>query len=120
MRLRSIGLAALSMALLPEFAFAQAPPKSGPEIAPKTQQRRSGPCAEPDAQAHIGRKGDVTVPTPGRQTLSGKLASSNGVICPPPQVDPEMRVPAPKRGGALQVIPPPGSPASAHPDLQPK
>jgi hypothetical protein len=42
-------------------------------------------------------------------SLSDKLARSNGVICPPTDLDPAMRVPPPQ-GGALKVIPPPGTP----------
>jgi hypothetical protein len=41
--------------------------------------------------------------------LSDKLAHSNGVLCPPSGVDPAMRVPPPQ-GGALRVVPPPGTP----------
>ena len=41
--------------------------------------------------------------------LSDKLASSNGVICPPSNVDPDMQKPAPG-GGRMKVIPPPGGP----------
>ena len=40
---------------------------------------------------------------------SDKLAGSNGVICPPAGVDPEMHKPAPG-GGRMLVIPPPGGP----------
>ena len=43
------------------------------------------------------------------QNLSDKLASSNGVICPPTDVDPHMQKPAPG-GGRMKVIPPPGGP----------
>jgi len=41
--------------------------------------------------------------------LSDKLARSNGVICPPAGVDPDMQKPAPQ-GGRIKVIPPPGGP----------
>jgi hypothetical protein len=41
--------------------------------------------------------------------LSDKLANSNGVICPPGNVDPDMQKPAPG-GGRMKVIPPPGGP----------
>jgi hypothetical protein len=41
--------------------------------------------------------------------LSDKLASSNGVICPPNDVDQAMQKPAPG-GGRMKVIPPPGGP----------
>jgi hypothetical protein len=41
------------------------------------------------------------------ENLSDKLASSNGVICPPNNVDQDMQKPAPG-GGRMKVIPPPG------------
>ena len=59
---------------------------------------------------------DTAARTPN-QSLSDKLARSNGVICPP-EVDPHMNTPAPQ-GGSTPVIPPPGSPGS-NPKVQPK
>ena len=50
--------------------------------------------------------------------LSDKLADSKGVICPPAGVDPQMRQ-APPEGGAMKVIPPPGSPGGDQ-SVQPK
>jgi hypothetical protein len=49
--------------------------------------------------------------------LSDKLADSRGVICPP-AVDPAMTQPPPA-GGAIKVVPPPGSPGG-DPTVQPK
>ena len=40
------------------------------------------------------------------------------VICPPPDVDPEIKAPTPP-GGAMPVIPPPGSPGGDQ-SVQPK
>jgi hypothetical protein len=60
-------------------------------------------------------------PTVGKdqqRSLSDQLAQSKGVICPPAGIDPEMRQ-APPQGGALKVIPPPGSPGG-NPGVQPK
>jgi hypothetical protein len=60
-------------------------------------------------------------PTVGKDTersLSDQLAQSKGVICPPAGVDPGMRQPPPE-GGAMKVIPPPGSPGG-NPNVQPK
>ena len=60
-------------------------------------------------------------PTVGKdqeRSLSDQLAQSKGVICPPAGVDPQMRKEAPE-GGALKVIPPPGSPGG-NPSVQPK
>jgi hypothetical protein len=44
------------------------------------------------------------------QSLSDKLNKSGGVICPPNNVDPNMKAPAPQGGSKMPVIPPPGSP----------
>jgi len=53
-------------------------------------------------------------------TLSEKLEQSDGVIRPPTDVDPEMRVPAPvPNPGTTPVIPPPGSPGG-NPTVDPK
>jgi hypothetical protein len=53
-----------------------------------------------------------------KQDLSDKLSQSNGVICPPANVDPAMKAPAPDTG-KMPVIPPPGSPGG-NPSVQPK
>jgi hypothetical protein len=44
----------------------------------------------------------------GSQTLSDKLAQTDGVICPP-NIDSDIKAPTPQ-GGPMPVIPPPGSP----------
>jgi len=52
------------------------------------------------------------------ESLSEKLARSEGVICPPLGVDPEIVEPPPA-GGRTPVIPPPGSPGG-DPTVRPK
>ncbi len=52
-----------------------------------------------------------------RADLSDKLAQARGVICPP-GVDPQMTQPPPA-GGAITVVPPPGTPGG-NPNVQPK
>jgi hypothetical protein len=52
------------------------------------------------------------------EALGDKLAKSDGVLCPPAGVDPEMRAPTPDSGNT-PVIPPPGSPGG-NPNLRPK
>ncbi|MGB8401571.1 hypothetical protein [Bradyrhizobium sp.] len=52
------------------------------------------------------------------EPLADKLAKSDGVLCPPPGVDPEMRKPAPD-AGTTPVIPPPGSPGGS-PSIRPE
>jgi hypothetical protein len=52
------------------------------------------------------------------QALGDKLARSEGIICPPSGVDPEIQV-KPPEGGKMRVIPPPGSPGG-DPTVRPK
>src|SRR5882757_2518347 len=108
-------------ALLPAVAAAQAPPKPNTPIAPKTEQLDFKACASPDTQATVGQGGKPStggdVQTEKNGNLSDKLARSDGVICPPAHVDPEIRAPTPP-GGAMPVIPPPGSPGG-DPSVQP-
>jgi len=104
--------------LLPGLAAAQTPPKTQPPIAPKAEQLDPNACAKPDEQTTVGKGSDADAPRSGGKDLSDKLAQSNGVICPPTQVDPEIKAPTPP-GGAMQVIPPPGSPGGDQ-SVQPK
>ena len=63
-------------------------------------------------------EGEPHNPAPAPDNLSGRLAQSDGVICPPPAVDPGMKLPTPD-GGNMPVIPPPGSPGG-DPTVRPK
>jgi hypothetical protein len=100
-------------------AFAQSPPKSPQQLAPKAEQSQSASCAQAGTQATVGQGGDVKVPTPAEKSLSGKLAQSNGVICPPDHVDSAIKAPTPEQG-KMPVIPPPGTPGSGNQSVQPK
>jgi hypothetical protein len=114
--LRVLGFAAAAAAILaPAIAAAQAPAPRTP-VAPKAAQIDPKACA--NGHATVGQGGGIDVQKQPGATLSDKLAQSNGVICPPVGVDPEIHEPAPP-GGALKVIPPPGSPGG-NPDVQPK
>jgi hypothetical protein len=76
-------------------------------------------CA-PGSDSHLKTPDTPTAQSPttnGNGNLSDKLAESNGVLCPP-NVDPDIKQPAPG-GGKMPVIPPPGSPGG-NPDVQPK
>jgi hypothetical protein len=101
-------------------AFAQAPPQTKPPVVPKAAEQNS-----PDncTNATAGQGSDIdSKKQPAQEaqgkSLSDKLAASNGVICPPPHVDPAMKQPAPP-GGPMPVIPPAGSPGG-DPNVQPK
>lgn len=117
--IRVLTFAALVGAVLaPTLAAAQAPPKTRTPIAPKTEQLDPKACANSDTRTTVGQGGDVQVQKPNDSSLTNKLARSDGVICPPEHVDPEIKAPTPP-GGTMQVIPPPGSPGG-NPSVQPK
>jgi len=92
--------AAMSAAFLicgAAVAAAQTAPTQPGPARPNTSAKV--PCA-PDSGGTTGS---------ADSNLSDKLAQSNGVICPPSNVDPDMQKPAPG-GGRMKVIPPPGGP----------
>ena len=66
----------------------------------------------------VGRNAPTLGENNSGKTLSDQLAQSNGVICPPSGVDPQMAAPPPP-GGNTPVIPPPGTPGGNQ-NLQPK
>jgi hypothetical protein len=95
--------------------------------APATQATPPGQTAPPAAPAPTNcapmpQKGTGTNQgsTVGQsnEALGDKLAKSDGTLCPPAGVDPEMRAPTPE-GGNMPVIPPPGS-RGGDPSLRPK
>lgn len=107
-KIRIFCLALLAL-LLPAVAVAQAPPSTKTPVAPKVEQI-DPKCAESGAKTTIGKGGEIdTQHQDGKENLSDKLARSEGVICPPVRVDPEIEQPTPP-GGNMPVIPPPGSP----------
>jgi hypothetical protein len=81
--------------------------------APENNARPGGACPPGTTQGAptLGHKDEG-------KPLSDQLAQSRGVICPPAGVDPQIRQPPPE-GGAMKVIPPPGSPGG-NPNVQPK
>jgi len=113
MRVKSVLLTiALSMTLSAAGAQAPPTPTTPPESTVPPSPSRAGDCARHEQ----GGDGATTGQT--GQALADKLAKSDGVLCPPSGVDPEIRVPAPD-GGKMPVIPPPGSPGG-DPSVRPK
>jgi len=89
-------------------------------VAPALGQRGSAPCAPSQAPGAPGTttgsaEQDKAQP---REDLSDRLARSDGTICPPAAVDPDIHVPA-QETGKMPVIPPPGSPGG-DPNVRPK
>lgn len=93
-------------------AFAQAPPTPATppaQTAPGASARAANDCAptRTDAQGTIAPRDATTGQR--AEPLGDKLARSDGVLCPPSGVDPDIRAPTPEVGNT-PVIPPPGSP----------
>ena len=101
-------------------AGAQAPPAPA---TPPAQTAPPSPARVNDCATMPSAAPGPIVPqgtTTGQsgEPLSDKLARSDGVLCPPAGVDPQMRAPTPDAGNT-PVIPPPGSPGG-DPTIRPK
>jgi hypothetical protein len=103
------------------MAGAQAPP--GPatppaQTAPPSPQSAAN-CAPMQPQPNAGEKVPEGTTTGQRaEPLTDRLARTDGILCPPAGVDPEMHAPAPDVG-RTPVIPPPGS-RGGDPTIRPK
>ena len=111
-------LISCALMVVADVAGAQAPP--GPttppaRTAPPSPDRAAANCAPmqpaPNSGATVpeGKPSEGTTTGQRPEPLGDKLARSDGVLCPPAGVDPEMHAPAPD-AGKTPVIPPPGSP----------
>ena len=99
-----------------DIVAAQPPPTASSPPAPTATpppSPNSPICSPHDIPAQNG-----TAAGEQKQPLGEKLAKSDGVLCPPAGVDPEIRAPTPE-GGNTPVIPPPGSPGG-DPTVRPK
>ncbi len=86
------------------------------QAAPPMLDRKA--CSDRD-RATQGDTHETQGSAAPKDNLSDRLARTDGVICPPPDIDPDVRAPAPSGGGTMPVIPPPGSPGG-DPTVQPK
>jgi hypothetical protein len=101
-------------------ASAQAPPAPATPPAPTAppSPTRVNDCAAMPSTAPGTIAPQGTTTGQSGEPLSDKLARSDGVLCPPAGVDPQMRAPTPDAGNT-PVIPPPGSPGG-DPTIRPK
>jgi hypothetical protein len=111
-------LLTFALAASVQGAAAQAPP-TVTTPPPPTAIAEADTCA-PNTKSFLPRPNSEPGITTGRaaEPLGDKLARSDGVLCPPPGVDPEIRAPTPDAGNT-PVIRPPGSPGG-NPDIRPK
>ena len=96
-------------------AFAQQQPAPPVEVAPPKLDPKA--CSDRD-RLTLGDTHNLQSRGTTGESASEKLARTDGVICPPPGLDPDIRAPAPGTG-RTPVIPPPGTPGG-DPALRPK
>jgi hypothetical protein len=101
-------------------ASAQAPPAAATppaQTAPAAQTASDcAPTRSVPSRGSVAPEGSTTGQS--AEPLGDKLAKSDGVLCPPAGVDPEIRAPTPDTGNT-RIIPPPGSPGG-DPNVRPK
>jgi hypothetical protein len=98
-------------------ACAQPAQGQSPIAPPQTLEPK--PCSDPatEARRNSNPRNDPRTDGAG-QSLSDKLDNSNGVLCPPPEVDPSIKAPSGSTGDR-SVVPPPGTPGG-DPTVRPK
>ena len=121
MQMKTPLLLCCALIAAPGLAIAQAPPSPATppaKTAPPAPQRAANcsPMHPTPGSGTSAPEGQTTGQS--REPLGDKLARSDGVLCPPAGIDPEIRAPTPE-GGNTPVIPPPGSPGG-DPNLRPK
>lgn len=122
MQMKTLLLTTCFIAACSVPGLAQAPPSPATppqQTAPPNPVRQPQNCAPTQARPNDGTiapHGSTT--GQGNEPLGDRLAKSDGVLCPPAGVDPDMRAPAPNTG-KMPVIPPPGSPGGNQ-DVRPK
>ena len=110
-------LLAFGLMVWVEGAAAQAPPSATTPSQPIASAPPTELAANCAPTAAAPSRGTVTVPPDGTTTgqanepLADRLAKSDGVLCPPAGVDPEIRAPTPDAGNT-PVIPRPAAPAA--------
>jgi len=100
-------------------AFAQSV-ETPPQASPPLTQGDPRACQAGERATAGGAPGisPQAQPPGASENLSDKLARTDGVICPPSDIDPDIRAAAPGIG-RTPVIPPPGSPGG-DPSVRPK
>jgi len=106
--------------MLASAAHAQAPASPATPPAQTAPPAASQPAnCVPMSRDRTGtRAKDGTTVGQSSEALGDRLARSDGTLCPPSNVDPEMRAPVAETG-KMPVIPPPGSPGG-DPSVRPK
>ena len=112
MRTKYVALFSYALMAASGGASAQAPPLPA-QTAPPVSATNCAPMQPVPPRGTIAPEGTTTGQS--AEPLGDRLAKSDGVLCPPAGVDPDMRAPTPDTGNT-PVIRPPGS----DPTIRPK
>jgi hypothetical protein len=121
MKMKQVVLLSGALMLTSGAAIAQSPPTPTTPPAPTAPSTTplANDCSVTQPAAPRGPEAPAGTTTGQRgEPLGDRLARSDGVLCPPAGVDPEIRAPTPNTGNT-PVIPPPGSPGG-DPNVRPK
>ena len=119
MRMKSSLLLLCVLMAVSGVAGAQAPPSPATppaQTAPPSPERAANCAPMPSQPGTAAPEGTTTGQR--AEPLTDKLARSDGVLCPPAGIDPEIHAPTPETGNT-PVIPPPGRPGG-DPTVRPK
>ena len=97
---------AMALALLTPISSRAQTPEPGVPAQPQAPKLDPKACADRDRL----RQGDTVGKATAPDNLTDTLARTDGVICPPPGLDPHIRAPAPRTGSDMPVIEPPATP----------
>jgi hypothetical protein len=119
MRTKYVALFSYALMAASGGASAQAPPLPATPPAQTVPPASANNCAPMQPVAPRGTIApEGTTTGQSSEPLADRLAKSDGVLCPPAGIDPEIHAPTPDAGNT-PVIPPPGSPGG-NPDIRPK
>jgi hypothetical protein len=120
MRTKYVALFSYALMAASGPATAQAPPAPAtpPAATAPPAPARANDCSPMQPVPPRGTIAPEGTTGQRAEPLGDKLAKSDGVLCPPSGVDPEIRAPTPDAGN-MPVIPPPGSPGG-DPNIRPK
>ena len=118
MRTKYVALFSYALMAASGTASAQAPPAPATPPAQTAPPARANDCSPMQPVPPRGTIAPEGTTGQRAEPLGDKLAKSDGVLCPPSGIDPEIRAPTPDTGNT-PVIPPPGSPGG-NPNIRPK
>jgi hypothetical protein len=100
-----LGVAAIACAVMFATPMRAQTPEPAVPAQPEAPKLDAKACTDRDRL----KQGDTVGSATAQENLTDKLARTDGVICPPAGLDPDIRAPAPRTGSDMPVITPPSA-----------